>query len=127
MQLILDIPAQPATNNEKRQAALYLCFKEGSLLLDARDNLKPARILLKPTDKFPWSEFLEKLFAAWQLGDYEDVPPPFKPQKQIPTFVIEDFFKEKLAQQLKILAVLRTQGYFPPLPSEATLSNKGLL
>lgn len=122
MQLILEIPAQDATNHIMRQAALYSCFKDGSLLLDARDNLKPARFLLKPTDKFPWSEFLEKLLAAWQIGDYEDVPQPFQPQRQIPPFIIEGFLKEPLSQQLKILATLRTQGYFPPLPSEASIS-----
>ena len=115
MQLILDIPAQNATGNERRKAAVIACYKDGSLLLDARDNLKPVRFALAPTDIFPWTEFIEKLLAAWQLSDYSDVPEAFKPVKQIPTFVIEGILGEPIPQQLKILATLRSQGYFAPL------------
>lgn len=117
MQLILEIPAQKATNNERRKAAVLACYKDGSLLLDARDNLKPARFTMFPTDDFPWTQFIAKLLAAWQLCDYSDVPEAFKPIKQIPTFVIEGLPNEPVPQQLKILATLRTQGYFAPLVS----------
>ena len=115
MQLILDIPPQKATNDKLRKAALFACYKDGSLLLDARDNLKPARFTMLPTDNFPWHEFIEKLLIAWQLCDYSDVPEAFKPLKQIPYFVIEDILKEPVPQQLKVLAALRMQGYFAPL------------
>ena len=115
MQLILNIPAQQATNNEARKAAVIACYKNGSLLLDARDNLKPARFIMNPSDNFPWTEFIEKLLAAWQLCDYSDVPDAFKPIKQIPTFVIEGLPLEPISQQLKVLASLRSQGYFAPL------------
>ena len=115
MQLILNIPAQKATNDMRRNAAVLACYKDGSLLLDARDNLKPARFTMQPTDNFPWSEFIEKLLAAWQLCDYCDVPEAFKPIKQIPPFVIEGLPKEPVSQQLKVLATLRSQGYFAPL------------
>jgi len=110
VQLILDIKAQPATRNEVRQAALFMCYKDGSLLLDARDNKKPARFYLTPQDQFPWESFLGKLLVAWQLGDYTDVPPPFRPKKRIPPFVIEGFGAEPLETKFKILA------YFSALP-----------
>jgi hypothetical protein len=119
LQLILNIPAQKATDGASRKAAVIACYKDGSLLLDARDNLKPARFTMYPSDNFPWTEFIEKLLAAWQLCDYSDVPEAFKPIKQIPAFVIEGLPREPVPQQLKVLASLRSQGYF------ATLQNPG--
>jgi hypothetical protein len=117
LQLILNIPAQKATEGASRKAAVIACYKDGSLLLDARDNLKPARFTMLPSDNFPWTEFIEKLLAAWQLCDYSDVPEAFKPIRQIPTFVIEGLPSEPVSQQLKVLATLRSQGYFAPLTS----------
>lgn len=105
------------TDGASRKAAVIACYKDGSLLLDARDNLKPARFTMHPSDNFPWTEFIEKLLAAWQLCDYSDVPEAFKPIKQIPTFVIEELPSEPVSQQLKVLATLRSQGYFAPLTS----------
>lgn len=115
MQLVLTIPAQPATQMKERQAALLACYRDGTLLLDARDYEKPARFYLTPKDVFPWGQFLAKMLCAWQLGDYSDVPPQFKPQKRIPQFVVDGFPAEPLENKLKILATLRTQGYFPAL------------
>ncbi len=114
--MVLVIPAQPATSNEERQAALFCCYKDGSLLLEEKDGKKPARFFLKRGDIFPWDQFLPKLLANWQLSDYKDVPKAFIPQKRIPEFIIEGFLKESLENQLKILATLRSQGYFPALP-----------
>lgn len=116
MQLILNIKAQPATQNESRLAALFSCFKDGSLLMDERDGKKPARFLLTAQDEFPWDEFISKLILAWQLSDYSDVPHQFRPQKRIPPFVLEGLPEEPLENKLKVLATLRKQGYFPPLP-----------
>jgi hypothetical protein len=115
VQLILDIPAQPATRMKDRRAALFSCFKDGSLLLDARDNQKPARFYLAPGDTFPWEAFFAKMLAAWQLCDYTDVPNQFKPLKRIPQFVIDGFPAEPLENKFKILATLRKQGYFSAL------------
>lgn len=83
--------------------------------MDARDAEKPARFTLTKEDIFPWEEFLGKLLIAWQLGDYSDVPPQFRPQKRIPQFVLDGFPKEPLPSKLKILATLRQQGYFTTL------------
>lgn len=115
MQLILDIVAQPATQNEDRQAALFACYKDGSLLMDSRDNKKPARFFLSKNDSFPWATFIEKLVIAWQLSDMNDIPPQFRPKKRIPQFVIDGLPAETVENQLKILAALRKQGYFPAL------------
>ena len=117
MQLVLTIPAQPATQMKERQAALFACYKDGSLLLDARDYQKPARFYLTAKDTFPWEAFLAKMLCAWQLGDYTDVPPQFRPQKRIPQFVLDGLPAEPLANKLKILATLRQQGYFTALPT----------
>lgn len=115
MQLILAIPAQPATQMKERQAALLACYKDGSLLLDARDCEKPAQFYLTSADTFPWDEFIGKLLCAWQLSDYSDVPPQFKPLKRIPQYVIDGLPAEPTANKLKVLATLRSQGYFSTL------------
>ncbi|MCQ2106472.1 MAG: hypothetical protein MJZ26_11860 [Fibrobacter sp.] len=117
MRLVVVIPAQPATQNEERQAVLFSCHKDGSLLLEGKDGKKPARFFLKPTDNFPWSSFIQKMLVAWQLGDYQDLPNEFKPQKRIPQFVLDGLLAEPQEIQLKILATLRQQGYFSPLRS----------
>ena len=117
MPLILTIPAQPATQMMERQAALFACYKDGSLLLDARDFKKPARFVLTQADNFPWEQFIAKMLYAWQLGDYTDLPPQFKPQKRIPQFVLDGLPTEPNAIKLKVLAALRQQGYFSALPT----------
>lgn len=57
------------------------------------------------------------MLVAWQLGDYQDLPNEFKPQKRIPQFVLDGLLAEPQEIQLKILATLRQQGYFSPLRS----------
>ena len=61
--MVLVIPAQPATSNEERQAVLFSCNRDGSLLLEGKDGKKPARFSLKPGDSFPWEQFLPKLLV----------------------------------------------------------------
>lgn len=117
MPLILTIPAQPATQMMERQAALFACYKDGSLLLDCMDYKKPARFMLTQADKFPWDQFIEKMLYMWQLGDYRDLPQQFRPQKRIPQFVLDGLMAEPTSNKLKVLAALRQQGYFPALPS----------
>ena len=87
-------------------------------MIESRDGLKPGQFTLSPADKFPWDQFLPKLLAAWQMGDMEDIPAAFRPQKRIPEFVLEGFDKEPLENQLKILSTLRKQGFFPKLPTK---------
>jgi hypothetical protein len=116
--MVLVIQAQPATSNEERQAVLFSCYRDGSLLLEAKDGKKPARFFLKLCDTFPWEQFLPKLLVNWQLSDYKDIPKEFKPLKRIPEFVTEGLLKEPLENQLKILATLRAQGYFPALKNK---------
>lgn len=113
--MILIIPAQPATFNEVRQAVLFCCYKDGSILLKATDNKKPARFVLKKCDIFPWEQFLPKLIVNWKLSDYTNVPKEFIPQKRIPDFITENLLNEPINSQLKILATLRQKGYFLPL------------
>lgn len=118
MRMVLVIPAQPATSNEERQAVLLNCYRDGSLLLDAKDGKKPAQFFLKVGDVFPWNQFLPKLLANWQLSDFKDVPKEFIPQKRIPEFVLEGILNEPLENQLKVLATLRKQGYFSALKTK---------
>lgn len=115
--MVLIISAQPASQNEERQAVLSCCYRDGSLLLSGKDGKKPAKFYLNPGDRFPWDQFLPKMLVNWQLSDYKDIPKEFKPQKRIPDFVIEGLLKEPLENQLKILATLRSQGFFSALPS----------
>ncbi len=91
---------------------LLSCYRDGSLLLDAKDGLKPARFFMSPKDNFPWKEFIQKMLVAWQLGDYTDLPNEFIPLKRIPAFVTDELLNETIPNQLKILATLRQQGYF---------------
>lgn len=116
MKIVLVIPAQPATQNQERQAALLSCFRDGSLLLEGKDGLKPAQFFMSIKDNFPWGDFLQKMLVAWQLSDYDGVPKEFRPQKRIPQFVLDGILNEPQENQLKILATLRQQGYFSNLP-----------
>lgn len=118
MRLVLEIEAQPATLGVARQGVLTSCRRDGSLLIESRDGIKPAYFTLTPSDKFPWDQFLPKLLAAWQLGDMEDVPDAFRPQKRLPEFVLEEFGNEPQENQLKILSTLRKQGFFPKLSTK---------
>lgn len=118
MKLILVIPPQPATQNIERQAVLFSCYRDGTLLLEGKDGLKPARFFMTPKDNFPWEEFIQKMLVAWQLGEYEDLPREFHPQKRIPPFVTDGLLSETLPNQLKVLATLRQQGYFPALSTK---------
>jgi len=102
---------------KERRAVLFACYRDGSLLLDSRDFEKPARFTLEKDDTFPWEEFIAKLLIAWQMCDYSDVPPQFQPQKRLPQFVLDGLPSEPITNKLKILATLRTQGYFPALPN----------
>lgn len=102
---------------KERRAVLSICYRDGSLLLDSRDFQKPARFTLAPNCLFPWEEFIAKLLIAWQMCDYTDVPPQFRPLKRIPQFVLDRLPAEPIMNKLKVLATLRIQGYFPPLPS----------
>lgn len=94
---------------------LFSCFRDGSLLLEGKDGKKPARFFLTPQDQFPWTEFIQKMMVAWQLGDYSELPQEFHPKKRIPPFVTDGLLNETIPNQMKILATLRQQGYFPPL------------
>ena len=115
MRLELEIPAQEATHGVERQGVVFSCHRDGTLVIDATDGLKPASFALASTDVFPWEQFLEKLLVSWQLGDMEDVPIAFRPKKRLPQFVLEGFSREPLVNQLKILSTLRKQGFFPAL------------
>ena len=117
MQLIITIPAQPATQMMERRAVLSACYRDGSLLLSARDFKKPATFVLSPKSLFPWEEFIAKLLIAWQLCDYTDVPQQFRPLKRIPQFVLDGLAAESIENKLRILATLRLQGYFSALPA----------
>ena len=97
---------------------LFSCYRDGTLLLDGKDGLEPARFFLTPQDRFPWEDFIKKMLVAWQLGDYTGLPREFHPQKRIPAFVTEGLLNEPLPNQLKILATLRQQGYFPALSNK---------
>lgn len=57
MEIVLEIAPQKATNLKKRLAVLEQCFRDGSLLLSARDGEKPAQFVLKSIDSFPWLAF----------------------------------------------------------------------
>ena len=94
---------------------LFSCFRDGSLLLEGKDGKKPARFFFTPQDQFPWADFIQKMMVAWQLGDYSELPREFHPQKRIPPFVTDELLNETLPNQMKVLATLRQQGYFPPL------------
>ncbi|SHK64190.1 hypothetical protein [Fibrobacter sp. UWEL] len=116
MKIVLVIPPQAATQNQERQGSVLGCFRDGSLLIDGKDGKKPAQFYLTPKDNFPWGQFIEKMLVGWQLANMEDIPPEFRPQKRLPQFVLDGILQETQANQLKILATLRQQGYFSPLP-----------
>lgn len=117
MKIISVIPPQAATQNQERQGTVLQCFRDGALLIEGKDGKKPARFYMTTKDNFPWGNFIQKMLVAWQLSDYEGVPREFRPLKRIPQFVLDNILKETPANQLKVLAALRQQGYFCTLPT----------
>lgn len=83
MELILQIPAQPATRNEQRQMVLTGLDFLQSVTLEARDSKLPSRLIL-PKEKFPWAQFLQKLSVAWKLSRNDAIAPEFRLQKKLP-------------------------------------------
>lgn len=55
------------------------------------------------------------MLLAWQLGDTSELPAAFRPLKRIPQFVLEGIESEPVENKLKVLAMLRKQGYFKEL------------
>ena len=64
MPILLEIPAQKATENKTRIAFLVDCAQNGDIKLEATDNLLPRVFFLSIEDLFPWKSFFEKLKIA---------------------------------------------------------------
>lgn len=116
MEIVLEIEPQKATQFVKRHAVISQCFQDGTLVLEARDALKPAQVLLKKHDVFPWISFFKRLKVAWWLSNSTAIPYAFRLQKRLPEDLLLKMDKLSPKDLLHVFATLRQEGFFPPLP-----------
>ena len=121
MPILLEIPAQKATENKTRIAFLVDCAKNGDIKLEATDHLLPRVFFLSIEDLFPWKSFFEKLKIAWFRSQKNDIPFAFQFQKRISDDILKDMEKIDENDLPKVFAQLRKNGYFKPLPNRVKL------
>ncbi|HOG68166.1 MAG TPA: hypothetical protein PLT31_02770 [Fibrobacteraceae bacterium] len=116
MEIVLEIAPQKATHLKKRLAVLEQYFRDGSLLLSARDGEKPAQFILHSKDSFPWLAFFKKLRVFWWASSHQAIPYAFRLQKRVPEELLAELDLLSEPELLDALAALRANKYFPPLP-----------
>lgn len=109
--IILQIPAQPATNNIPRQMTLVEIDIQHKVVAEARDFQIPSRIRFGKGDKFPWDQFLQRLSVLWFLSRNESIPRGFRLLKPLPTELSELIPKLSSKESLDVLRRLDTAGY----------------
>jgi hypothetical protein len=116
MEIILEIPSQKSTYDKTRLATVIRVYEDGGILLEARDNSKPAQFRLQPGDSFPWLFFLKKVCVAWHLSAMRALPFEFRPLRRIPQEIVDAIPDLGEKDAFKILDALRAQEYLPKLP-----------
>lgn len=116
MEIVLEIPPQNSTHQIRRLAKVIQVFEDGGMLLEGRDNHKPALFRLQPRDSFPWLFFLQKVCVAWELSRLQAIPYEFHPLQRIPQEIVDIIPKASEKDALRIFETLRTQGFLPKLP-----------
>lgn len=115
-ELIIEIPAQQATAGEKRIAKVRRVYDDGSVYLEMRDSKKPATLLFRPGDVFPWTLFFKEVAMAWELSKPQMLPPEYRPLKRIPSEVAELLPTLPKSDAVTLLSGLRKQGFLPSIP-----------
>ncbi len=108
--IILQIQAQPATNNIPRQMALVKII-QNKVVAEARDFQIPARIQFGKGDKFPWDQFLQRLSVLWFLSRNESIPHDFRLLKPLPPELSDLIPKLSSKESLDVLRRLDAAGY----------------
>lgn len=122
MPILLEIPAQKATRNEARVAAMVACDKQGFIRFEAYDKKSPRIFILPPGSELPWKQFFLKLRIAWFRSANADIPPAFRLQRHIDEQLLNEIAAQPEENMQRIFAELRKAGYFSALP--ATLPAK---
>lgn len=121
MPILIEIPEQKATSFQKRQAVLLECDKNGYMKLEGKDALRPSVFFLSAEDQFPWKSFLEKLKVAWFRSANQVIPRAFQLQKRITDDILTEMDRIEEKDIPKVLAALRKNGFFKPLPNRIKL------
>ena len=112
MDLILQIPAQPATCYIPRQMMLVGLDFQNSVIAEAKDGKIPAEIRFTENDPFPWGDFLQKLAVAWNLSRNDAIPKIFQVKKPLPHEVVELIPQVPAESARRLLEELGKAGYF---------------
>lgn len=116
MPILLEIPAQKATQNEVRVAAMVACDRQGFIRFEAYDKKSPRTFTLPPGCTFPWKQFFLKLRIAWFRSANADIPPAFRLQRKIDEQLLDEIASQPEENLPQIFAALRKAGYFCALP-----------
>lgn len=111
MEIVLQIPAQPATEGVPRQMVLVEIDFQNGVIVEARDAKHPARIRFVKGDIFPWDQFLQKLAVYWQLSRNDAIPRKFRLKKKLPQELNDWIPKLTSKESLTVLKQLNDAGF----------------
>lgn len=111
MEIILQIPAQRATQNIPRQMTVTGIDFQNGVLAEARDAKLPGTLRFTEHDDFPWDQFLQKLAVLWQLSQNGNIPPAFRLKKKLPTGISENIPSLTSRDSLRLLEKLGALGF----------------
>lgn len=111
MEIILQIPAQRATQNVPRQMTVVGIDFQNGILAEARDEKLPGTLRFTKDDDFPWAQFLQKLDVLWQLSQNANIPPAFRLRKKLPAEISENIPALNSRDSLRLLEALGSLGF----------------
>ncbi len=111
MEIVLQIPAQTATQNVPRQMTVCGIDFQGAIIAEARDAKLPATIRFTEKDRFPWDQFLQKVSVLWTLSRSNSIPKAFRLKKRLPESVTEDIPLLNAQDALTLFKSLGSQGF----------------
>lgn len=111
MEIILQIPAQAATQNVPRQMTVCGTDFQNAVIAEARDAKLPAIIRFTEKDSFPWDQFLQKLSVLWTLSRPRSIPKQFRLKKRLPDCVTENIPRLDAQGALALFKALGSHGF----------------
>ncbi len=111
MEIILQIPAQAATQNVPRQMIVVGIDFQGAIIAEARDAKLPAMIRFTEKDRFPWDQFLQKVSVLWTLSRPNSIPKAFRLKKRLPERITESIPHLDAQDALTLFKALGSQDF----------------
>ncbi len=111
MEIILQIPAQAATQGVPRQMTVSGIDFQGAVIAEARDAQLPATLRFTEKDNFPWDQFLQQLSVFWTLSREFSIPKAFRLGKRLPESVTASIPHLDRKDALALVKALGAAGF----------------